>query len=77
MSVFFNNKNIKKRIKLNEHFFKEMKKMKKIKYYKNKSGLEIWSFKMKDFFKVATKYFNQNIFNYLEFKPDLSFQKKL
>ena len=32
-------------------------------------------FKMKDFFKVATKYFNQNIFNYLEFKPDLSFQK--
>ena len=31
MSVFFKNRNIKKRIKLNEHFFIELKKKKKIK----------------------------------------------
>ena len=77
MSVFFKNRNIKKRIKLNEHFFIELKKKRKLKYYKNKSGLEMWSFKMRDFFDIAVKYFNQNMFNYLEFKPNLSFQKEL
>tara|TARA_Y100000741_G_C18178255_1_gene528173 strand:- start:128 stop:955 length:828 start_codon:yes stop_codon:yes gene_type:complete len=77
LSVFFKNQNIKKRIKLNEHFFNELKRKRKLKYYKNKSGLEMWSFKMRDFFDIATKYFNQNIFNYLEFKPNLSFQKEL
>jgi hypothetical protein len=37
----------------------------------------MWSFKMRDFFDIAVKYFNQNMFNYLEFKPNLSFQKEL
>jgi len=77
LSVFFKNHNIKKRLKLNEHFFNEMKKRKKLKYYKNKLGLEMWSFKMKDFFNIASRYFDKDIFNYLEFKPNLSFQKKL
>ena len=77
LSVFFKGHNIKKRVKLNEHFFHEMKKMKKLKYYKNKSGLEMWSFKMRDFFNIASKHFKKDIFNYLEFKPNLSFQKNL
>ena len=34
-----------------------MKKMKKLNITKNKSGLEIWSFKMKDFFKSSYKIF--------------------
>lgn len=77
LSVFFKNQNIKKRIKLNEHFFDELSKKKKLKYFKTESGLEIWSFKMRDFFEIVIKNFNKNIFDYLESKPDLSFQKKL
>ena len=74
MSVFYKNEEIKKKIKLNEHFFSEMKKLKLLHYYKSPFGLEMWSFKMRDFFKVAIKYFVNDIYNYLEFKPDLSLQ---
>ena len=77
MSVFFKNRMIKKRIKLNEHFFKKMEKQKKLNYYKNYFGLDMWSFKMKDFFNIALEYFASDIFTYLETKPDLSFHKKL
>jgi len=77
LSVFFKDRNITKRLKLNEHFFNELKNKKKLKYYKNQSGLEMWSFKMRDFFNIAIKHFNRNIFNYLEYKPNLSFQKEL
>ncbi|MBS29533.1 MAG: hypothetical protein CMG39_00010 [Candidatus Marinimicrobia bacterium] len=77
VSVFFRNQNIKKRFKLNEHFFLKLKKNKKLKYFKTKHGLEMWSFKMRDFFEIAINYFNENIFNYLEFEPDLNFQKNL
>ncbi|MDB2680900.1 AAC(3) family N-acetyltransferase [Candidatus Pelagibacter bacterium] len=71
-SVFFNEVNSKKKIKLNEHFFEILKKKKKLNYFKHSSGLEMWSFKMKDFFKVATDLFKKDIFTYLEFKPNLS-----
>jgi len=77
MSVFFKNRMIKKRIKLNEHFFKKMEEKKKLNYYKNYFGLDMWSFKMKDFFNIALEYFASDIFTYLETKPDLSFHKKL
>ncbi len=68
-SVFFNNVNSQKKIKLNEHFFKILKKQKKLNYVKNKSGLEMWSFKMKDFFKVASELFTKDMYTYLESKP--------
>ena len=71
-SVFFNEVNSKKKIKLNENFFEILKKKKKLNYFKHSSGLEMWSFKMKDFFKVATDLFKKDIFTYLEFKPNLS-----
>lgn len=71
-SVFFKNVNSKKKIKLNEHFFEILRKKKKLNYFKNSLGLEMWSFKMKDFFKVATELFKKDIFTYLEFKPNLS-----
>jgi aminoglycoside 3-N-acetyltransferase len=77
MSVFFKNRVINKRIKLNEHFFNQMKKLKKLNYHKTSSGLRMWSFKMQDFFKIALKYFVNDIYNYLESKPDLSFHKDL
>ena len=73
IKVFFLMKLIpKKKIKLNEHFFKILKKRKKLIYSKNKSGLEMWSFKMRDFFKVATEMFQNDIHTYLEFNPDYS-----
>ena len=71
-SVFFKNADIKKRIHLNEHFFEKLKKQKKLFYYKNKDGLELWSFKMKDFFKVATEMLKEDIYCYLETIPDLT-----
>ena len=68
-SVFFNKVNSKKKLKLNEHFFKILKKNKKLNYSKLQSGLEMWSFKMSDFFKVATDLFQKNMYTYLESKP--------
>ncbi len=59
----------KKKLKLNEHFFKILKKNKKLNYSKLQSGLEMWSFKMSDFFKVATDLFQKNMYTYLESKP--------
>ncbi len=70
-SVFFKEANSKKKIKLNEHFFNELKKRKKLNYTKHSSGLEMWSFKMRDFFNVATEFFVKDIYTYLEFEPDL------
>lgn len=68
-SVFFNQVDSKKKIKLNEHFFKILKKQKKLNYSKLPYGLEMWSFKMRDFFKVATELFQKDIYTYLENKP--------
>jgi len=68
LSTRFKNLDIQKRKKLNEHFFKEMKKKKKLNYYKTKFGIEIWSFRMKDFYEVAVSFFIKDIYNYLE-KP--------
>ncbi len=70
-SVFFKKTDSKKKIKLNEHYFKILKNKKKLNYSINSSGLEMWSFKMKDFFKVATDLFEKDIYNYLEYKPNL------
>lgn len=77
LSVFFKNQNIKKRIKLNEHFFKKLKKENKILHIKSNFGLDMWSFKMRDFFEIAISYFLNDMYNYLEYKPNLDFQKKL
>tara|TARA_E500000178_G_scaffold356560_1_gene435481 strand:+ start:4225 stop:5040 length:816 start_codon:yes stop_codon:yes gene_type:complete len=71
MTVFYKSIPIKKKIKLNEHYFKELSKRKKINYAKNKFGLEMWSFKMKDFLELATEMFKKDIYCYLEKKPNL------
>ena len=59
----------KKKIKLNEHFFKILKDQKKLHYSKLQNGLDMWSFKMRDFFKVATELFKKDMYTYLENKP--------
>ena len=70
-SVFFKEANSQKKIKLNEHFFRELKKKKKLNYAIHSSGLEMWSFKMRDFFNIATEFFIKDIYTYLEFEPNL------
>lgn len=73
LSVFYKSTIIKKKQKLNEHFFNEMKKQKKLNYaLDKKSGLEMWSFRMNDFFEIATKMIQNNMYSYLEETPDLS-----
>ena len=58
------------------NIFSKIKQTKNF-YIKSKFGLEIWSFKMRDFFDIATEFFIKDIYNYLEFKPNLDFQKKM
>lgn len=71
MSVRYKSSRIEKRKKLNEHYFNILKNQNKLKEVKLKSGIKIWSFKMSDFFKVASNLFQKNIYNYLEKEPIL------
>lgn len=69
MSVFFNEIDAKKRINLNEHYFSQLKKKKRLYFIKNNFGLEIWSFRMRDFYSLVVEEMKKDIFNYLEYKP--------
>ena len=75
MSVFFNQINAKKKIKLNEHYFNKLKKRKQLYFTTNDFGLDIWSFKMRDFYLLVIEEMNKNIFNYLENEPKLNLIK--
>mgnify|MGYP001204150664 CR=1 FL=1 len=68
LSTRFKKYKIEKKKKLNKHFFNEMKKQRKLNYFKTENGIEIWSFKMKDFYNIAVNFFIKDIYNYLE-KP--------
>ena len=69
MSVMYQQSNIKKRLALNEHYFNEMEKRSLIKSTTHESGLKMWSFRMRDFYKVAVEFFVKDIYNYLEKPP--------
>jgi aminoglycoside 3-N-acetyltransferase len=71
LSVLYKSTPIIKKKKLNEHFFAKLQEQGKLNYAKTSFGLEMWSFKMKDFFDVATKMLTQDIYCYLEKKPNL------
>ena len=49
-----------------------MKKKKLLNYYKSPNGMEIWSFKMRDFYKIALNFFIKDIYNYLEKPMDIN-----
>lgn len=69
MSVMYRDSDIEKRIALNEHYFSELEARNLIQHCIHSSGLKIWSFKMRDFFRVATEFFIDDIYNYLEQPP--------
>ena len=69
MSVFYKSTPIQKKIKLNEHFFLQLKKKGELNYAKKEYILEKKPIKMKDFFNTATKILSQDIYSYLEQKP--------
>lgn len=71
MSVLYKDADIKKRINLNEHYFNELQKRSLLLHTRNNSGLDIWSFKMRDFYDVATEFFVKDIYNYLEHPPKI------
>ncbi len=69
-SVFYENSDIEKRIKLNEHFFEALKEKGMLNEVQLDSGLRIWSFLMKDFFDIAVSFFTDDIYTYLEKPPE-------
>lgn len=71
MSVMYKQTNTKKKIALNEHYFNEMEKRNLIKSTTHESGLKMWSFKMRDFYKVALEFFVKDTYNYLENPPTI------
>ena len=66
LSTRFKRLKIEKKKKLNKHFFDTLREQKQINYTKTNFGLEMWSFKMIDFYNVALKFFIDDIYNYLE-----------
>ena len=62
---FFKYVNSKKKIQLNEHFFKILKKQNKLNFTTHVSGLKMWSFKMRDFLNYSD-IFVKDMFTYLE-----------
>ena len=73
LSVNYLNSNIKKKKKLNEHFFKRINNFGKLNHQTHISGLDMWSFKMRDFYKIVLEMFKKDIYIYLENRPNLKF----
>lgn len=71
MSVLYKDTDITKRIKLNEHYFEILTQRRQLHYVKHKSGIDIWSFKMSDFFNAVEPIFKRDIYNYLEHEPTI------
>lgn len=71
MSVMYKNTDIKKKIALNEHYFDQMEKRGLIKHCSHYSGLNVWSFKMRDFYNLVIDFFIDDIYNYLENIPEI------
>jgi len=71
MSVMYRDSDIKKRVALNEHYFNEMEKRNLLQSITHSSGLKIWSFKMRDFYDTAINFFIEDIYNYLEYPPEI------
>lgn len=70
-SVMYLDSDIKKRVLLNEHYFESLKEKKLLHENTHETGLKLWCFKMKDFYKEAIKFFNEDIYNYLEYEPSI------
>ncbi len=76
LSSMYLNKDIKKKKKLNQHFFNKMKNLRLLKHEIHRCGLNMWSFKMTDFYKVSLEFFIKDIYTYLEKVPKLKKLKR-
>lgn len=70
-SVMYVDSDIKKRVLLNEHYFESLKEKKLLHENTHETGLKLWCFKMKDFYNEAITFFNEDIYNYLEYEPKI------
>jgi len=68
-SVMYSNCSIRKKLKLNEHFFDALKSKRLLNEVQHSSGLMLWSFKMRDFYSIVLDLFKENIYTYLEEEP--------
>jgi hypothetical protein len=48
-----------------------MEKRDLVKSFTHSSGFQMWAFKMRDFYKVASEFFMADIYNYLENPPEI------
>jgi aminoglycoside 3-N-acetyltransferase len=70
-SVFYADSDAKKRVLLNQHYFKELNYRGLLKTSEHSTGLKFTAFKMRDFYNVATEFFIEDIYNYLEESPKI------
>ena len=75
-SVFYANCDAKKRVLLNQHYFKVLDSRGLLKTSQHSSGLQFTAFKMRDFYSVAIDFFSDDIYNYLEEPPKLKPYRK-
>ena len=71
MSVIYSGAGVEKRKKLNEHYFEAMDSSGLIHHAKHKTGVDVWAFKMKDFYNTVKPFFISDIYNYLEHEPTI------
>tara|TARA_B100000029_G_C17609724_1_gene969032 strand:- start:15742 stop:16548 length:807 start_codon:yes stop_codon:yes gene_type:complete len=71
MSVMYKEANIQKKEKLNEHYFHKLSNEGKLFHAKHQSGIDLWSFSMRDFYETASSFFIEDIYNYLETEPTI------
>lgn len=69
MSVKYREANVQKKIKLNQHYFQSLEAEGLLRTAQHSCGLCFWAFKMRDFYRIALKFFNHDIYNYLEVAP--------
>jgi|GEM_PF-602343 aminoglycoside 3-N-acetyltransferase len=69
--VMYKNSQVQKRIRLNEHYFNVLSKKGLFHEVHDKSGLVFYTFKFRDFYNIAVEFFIDDMYNYLEYPPEV------
>lgn len=69
MSVMYKDSDIQRRVPLNEHYFEALDEKGLLIKREHPSGLNLWSFQMRDFYETVVNFFIDDIYTYLEQPP--------
>jgi len=69
--VMYRESQVQKRLKLNQHYFDILSKKDLFHEVRDQSGLVFYTFKFRDFYDVAVEFFINDMYNYLEFPPEV------